>query len=611
MKTVATVMLTTLLALLPWCSANLLAQQTAPAGSDKKIVITKRITDASGAETTETIIKKGKSAENFDAEAYLEENEADNVSIRIREESDNGRNIRITTSEEDEDAILRDVEGEGNGLGNGEDEVDWDEINETVKKACAEAGKQVKCLVIGNDDSHGFLGVQQDSDEDANVDGITVEIVRGSAAEKAGLKNNDILLKLNDTPINRWSDLTAFMAKTKPGDQINVAYSRLGTPASVSATLTKHSEVQKIQCDKEMKGEMQHGFLGVSPEASDEKGGGKAAGVPVNIVKESGAEKAGLTKGDRIVKLNDSPVSDWEDVQDFMGDTKSGEKVKVTYERNGQTQTTEATLGQPKDEAPANWNWNWNGDRTLINSREKEACLGVYSGAYGEQDKAGSKVYDFTEESAAREKDMHVGDVITQVNTTRITSHDELWNEIARYKPGETVKVDFLRDDQPMTVQATLKACRDRKQVSIVGEEGEKELRRFYLWKFDQPDQERLRTRRVITIHRAGKSEGDAPKTEAPTQNQPSAEERTLQIEGFRAYPNPTSGQITVEFHAQAVPTDLALLDISGRQLFSEELNAFNGDYNQQFDLSEYAKGTIILRIRQGDKVFTVQIVVN
>ena len=50
---------------------------------------------------------------------------------------------------------------------------------------------------------------------------------------------------------------------------------------------------------------------------------------------------------------------------------------------------------------------------------------------------------------------------------------------------------------------------------------------------------------------------------------------------------------------------------MSGKQLFREELNAFNGDYNQQFDLTAYAKGTIIIHVQQGEKVYTEQIIVN
>jgi hypothetical protein len=170
--------------------------------------------------------------------------------------------------------------------------------------------------------------------------------------------------------------------------------------------------------------------------------------------------------------------------------------------------------------------------------------------------------------------------------------------------------VEYQRDNQTKAVEATLKACRDQSRVEIwdTDENGDNQSRRFFTWSWDKNDQDRLRERRVITIRKA--AEGDAAKVNA-SPAQPAATDRTLKLEAFRAYPNPTQGQVTVEFKSEPVATNVTLFDMGGRQLFREELNAFNGEYNQQFDLSEYAKGTIIVHIQQGDKIFTEQIVVN
>ena len=50
---------------------------------------------------------------------------------------------------------------------------------------------------------------------------------------------------------------------------------------------------------------------------------------------------------------------------------------------------------------------------------------------------------------------------------------------------------------------------------------------------------------------------------------------------------------------------------MGGRQLFREELNAFSGRYEQQFDLSAHAKGAVLVVVQQGEKAFSEQIVVN
>lgn len=601
MKTIGTILAATFL-LLPWCLSPVFGQQPA-ANSDKKIVITKRSTDADGSQITETIVKKGQAAADFDADAYLRENEGDNVDIQIREETSDGNYVRITTSDDnDPDHLV---------------EVDWDQVNDAVNDAMEEVGTAVRGIgrdaqswvtSCGDNDKHGFLGVEEDSDEDPDVDGLVVEVVRGSGAEKAGLKNNDLLLSINDTKINRWSDLTKFMATTKPGDQVRIAYKRGNTTGNTTATLTKHSEVKAVEPEK-------HGFLGVMPDGDDDE---DAVGVQVNVVKESAATTAGLQNGDVITALNDTQVKDWEDIEDFMGDTKSGDVVRVSYKRGSAANTLNATLGESRDSwsSDSGQNWNFNFDKDWSNDinvdvREKPACLGVYSGAWAEGNAKGSKVSGFTDESAARDAEMQMGDVITKVNGQVIESHDELWNEIAKYQPGDKVAVEYLRDNSPKTIEATLKACKDQNRVTVItnDEDGPKEKRSFYAWSWGNDEQQRMRTRRVITIRRAS-PEGDAAQPQVAPPPAP-AQDRTLKLETFRAYPNPTGGPVTIEFKGEAVPTIVTMLDLSGRQLFREELNAFNGEYNQQFDLNEYAKGTILIQVQQGDKIFTEQVIVN
>lgn len=203
---------------------------------------------------------------------------------------------------------------------------------------------------------------------------------------------------------------------------------------------------------------------------------------------------------------------------------------------------------------------------------------------------------------------MAKGDVITAVNGKAVNSQDDLWNEIAEYKIADKVKVDYLREGKTMSVEATLKACHDNSsRVQIFNNDGE-QLRNFLSWNWNDDDQRRLRERSIITIRRG---EGDSPKVNATPEGQAPATDRSLKLTNFRAYPNPTQGQVTVEFSGEPVATTVSFFDLSGRQLFREELNAFNGRYNQQFDLSEYAKGTIVIHVQQGEKVYTEQVIVN
>jgi len=575
MKTFGTI-ITAALLLMPWCIVPIFGQDNSSHGA-KKITIIKRSVDAEGTETTETIVKKGKAAENFDVDKYLAENR--NGKVKVEVHVDEGSDIQ----------------------------EDLNALKFQIGKKLHEL-KGLSIITTCNDNS-AFLGVEQDSDEDLDVPGLTLQVVKGSAAAKAGLKTNDVILKLNDTPVNVWADLSKIIEQSKPGDKIRVAYTRNGAEATTEATLSKHSEVPCVSEEQ--------GFLGVSPLDEDGDDEDKP-GVAVNIVDESAAAKAGLQDGDVILKLNDDEIGDFEDISDVMTDSKPGDKIQVTYERTGKRNSVDVIAGEQKS-----WNTDdpgglneldkiqWTGEKGLqIDAREKDACLGVYTAAYTTNNQKGTRVDDFTEESPARDVQMAVGDVITAVNGTPVVSHDDLWNQIATYKPGDKVNVDFVREGELRKVKATLKVCKDNaSQVIInrIGEEGDNQTRQFYTWNWGKNEEKNMRERHVIIIHRG---EGDASKIDPPRAPK-EASDRSLKLQAFRAFPNPTQGQVTVEFQGDPVATVVSLFDLAGRQLFREELNAFNGDYAQQFDLSEYAKGTIMIQVVQGDKVYTEQVIVN
>jgi serine protease Do len=584
MKTTRILLLAISFLLFPWSASQLFAQQEGA----KKIVITKRVVDADGSESTETIVKKGEAAEKFDVEKYIKDNRAENTVVEIKVKGgDDERTIVV------KGAKTVTVEGDENDYQGYEGYSGYEGYRRS-------------------DDKRPFLGVEEDSDEKYDQPGLVVEVIRGSAADRAGLRNNDKIMKLNETPVNQWSDLSKFVQAAKVGDKVRISYERNGKAATTEAELTRRNDVKNdAKCEPK-------GFLGVSDEEEDDEN--EEPGVAVSITEGSGAEKAGLQDGDVILQLGDAPVADFEDISDFMAYTKPGDKVQVVYERNGKRNTVEVTLTEQMNTWNLNgmknfdWNnqnwgdFNWNNGNCTVNVREKDACLGVYSDAYSAGDTEGSRINGFTDESAAREVQMNEGDVITAVDGQRVKGHDDLWNEIARHKVGDKVMVEYLREGKTLRVEATLKACRDNSsQVQIFNEEG-MPMRNFFSWNWNEDDQRRLRERSIITIRRG---DGDASKVNAAPNTPPAVQDRNLKLNNFRAYPNPTQGQVTVEFEGEAVATTVSFFDLSGRQLFREELNAFNGQYAQQFDLSAYAKGTIVVHVQQGDKVFTEQLVIN
>ncbi|MEV8634507.1 trypsin-like peptidase domain-containing protein [Streptosporangium sp. NPDC051023] len=94
-------------------------------------------------------------------------------------------------------------------------------------------------------------------------------------------------------------------------------------------------------------GKVTHAFLGVSLADAT----GDTSGALVGQVTEgSPASQAGIRQGDLITKINETQVDDAATVIGAVRGFKPGEKVTITYVRDGKSQTVTATLVEKTDQ---------------------------------------------------------------------------------------------------------------------------------------------------------------------------------------------------------------------------------------------------------------------
>lgn len=214
--------------------------------------------------------------------------------------------------------------------------------------------------------NRALLGVQSEkSDKGAKITSVEPE----SAAEKAGLKKEDVITKVGDTKIDDSQDLFDAIGKYKPEEKVAITYIRDGKTATANATLGKNissgNRVLNLKGDVFSR-DFNNGFdfdmpqlrnldrlKGVEMFSRKPKIGleiqdveeGKGVKI-LDVDDDSPAAKAGLQKNDVISDIDGKSTDSVDDLRSQLRDLKEGDSCKITYKRGGQTQS--AVLKLPK-----------------------------------------------------------------------------------------------------------------------------------------------------------------------------------------------------------------------------------------------------------------------
>ena len=92
----------------------------------------------------------------------------------------------------------------------------------------------------------------------------------------------------------------------------------------------------------------EHAFLGLLPERRD-----PLAGVGIRYLYADGVlAAAGLQPGDRVLKLNDQPLQDANQLRELLATLQPGETVQVIWQHADADQTTAVPLGRLPESLP-------------------------------------------------------------------------------------------------------------------------------------------------------------------------------------------------------------------------------------------------------------------
>ncbi len=216
----------------------------------------------------------------------------------------------------------------------------------------------------GVDMNRAFLGVSTGKSED-NAEGARVKgVTKGSGAEKAGLKEGDLITKIDEIAISNPQDLVDAIHKYKPEDKVTVTYKRDGKEQKTTAVLGKFNEEVPFTFNfpkgegynfrvppmppMPPYGDGVHPFswddgrpkLGIRAQDMEDGKGAKVLVVNFN----SPAEKAGIREGDIITRFDGKDVDNATTLADLAHSSNGKTSIKINVTRDGKSQEIEVKI---------------------------------------------------------------------------------------------------------------------------------------------------------------------------------------------------------------------------------------------------------------------------
>ncbi len=215
---------------------------------------------------------------------------------------------------------------------------------------------------MDNGKPHPFLGVSSTKGDDGAK--IT-EVVKGSAAEKAGLLSGDVITKIDDKKVESPEELMDVVKAHKPGEEVKVYYLRENKKKDTKAKLGeskmnkrtmvfkgnpgmngndfnfKMPNMQNMDKMPGMQDRLNRNFnfmydntdkpkIGIKIEDTENGDGVKI----LNVEEGSPADKAGLKKDDVITSFNGNKINNVDEMMGKLDANEEKEKLDIKARRN-------------------------------------------------------------------------------------------------------------------------------------------------------------------------------------------------------------------------------------------------------------------------------------
>lgn len=186
---------------------------------------------------------------------------------------------------------------------------------------------------------------QKDYDELGIKDdyGVKIDVlVKDGPAELAGLKPNDVILKIDDEKVRTVDQVSKMFYSKKVGDNIDVEVWRDGQ--------IKHFPVNLMEKEYHEKPYVGVYLADLSQKSYEKYNVDAMRGILIkDVVSGSPAEEAGLLAKDVLITFDKEKIYSDNQFSNLLYDYKIGDKVKMEIVRDGKVKKLKVKLGDRDD----------------------------------------------------------------------------------------------------------------------------------------------------------------------------------------------------------------------------------------------------------------------
>ncbi len=187
----------------------------------------------------------------------------------------------------------------------------------------------------------GYLGVYIQDVTPVTAKGVKLDkprgvfvtsVIKGGAADKAGIKEGDVILAVNGKEVNRTNELQAKIGMMNPGDKVKLTIWRDGKKMTITATLqAQGNETGSVTSEtKKISKKVDLGMTLLDLTDEQKKDLEIKGGALVTDVRDfSAASQARIVPGDVIIEVEGKKVKSVADFYKKVNKFKPGDVIKV------------------------------------------------------------------------------------------------------------------------------------------------------------------------------------------------------------------------------------------------------------------------------------------